>query len=241
MKQLQLFCMCVELDWLDPVTYAEVSQIRAVVLAELHTLEIVSPDNDPTGVLDVMAHWDLPSLKQVTLCGQRRVHSSIPFFVTHSPQLTTLEFNHIGDDAGRILELCSNITELVTHIHFVDEQILGGHETVERLGLRGLCMAEHSYSDRCNIVESLKAIFPIVLNKTSYPRIEVIRLLDYQQTRFAEQKWRATDIAFWAFLVKKFWRYGVWIEDHEGKVLGIKFSEATVMLPEEITFECLIG
>ncbi len=241
MKLLQSFFMCVQLPYVYPDTYAELRRIRAVRLEELHTLEIASPDSDPSGVLGVMAHWDLPSLKQVTLCGQRLVQSGIPFFVSHGPRLTTFEFDHIGDGANRILELCSNITELVTHIRFADKQILGGHETVRRLGLRGLYMVEHSYSDRCNIIEAFKAIFPVLLDKTSYPLIKVVRLLDFQQVRFAEQKWRATDVVFWAFWAKKFQRNDVRVEDHEGKVLAIKFSEATVMLPEEIEFEHLIG
>jgi len=241
MKRLQSFFMCVQLPYVHPVTYAELRRIRAVELEELHTLEIASPDSDPSGVLGVMAYWDLPLLKQVTLCGQRRLQSAIPFFVAHGPRLNTFEFDRIGDDAERILGLCSNITELVTHIRFADEQILGGHKTVKRLGLRGLNMDQCNYSDRCNVIEALKAIFPVVLNKTSFPRIEVVRLLDYQQTGFAEQKWRAADVAFWAFWVKKFKRDGVRIEDHDGKVLAVKFSEATVMLPEEIALEHVVG
>ncbi len=99
----------------------------------------------------------------------------------------------------------------------------------------------HSYSDRCNAVEALKAIFAVVLDKKSYPRIEVVRLLDLSTDTFRGAKWRAIDVVFWAFWVKKFKRNGVRIEDHEGEALAIKFSEATVILPEEIAFEHLVG
>ncbi len=241
MERLKTFFMCVQLPFMYPVSYAKLRRIRAVELEELHTVEIASADSDPSGVLSVMAHWELPSLRQVTLCGQRCVQSGISFFVTHGPRLTSLEFDRIGDDADRILELCNNITELVTDIRFANEQILGGHGTVKRVGLRGLNMAEHSYSVRCNAVAALKGIFPVLLDKKRYPNIKVVRLLDYQQVRFAEQKWRVIDVTFWAFWVRKFRRDDVRIEDHEGKVIAVRFSEATVMLPEEIACQHLVG
>ncbi|KLO16837.1 hypothetical protein SCHPADRAFT_194868 [Schizopora paradoxa] len=239
LRQLQSFFMCVQLPYVLPVTYAELCRIRAVELPNLHTMEIASPDCDPSGVLGVMAYWDLPSLKQVTLCGQRRLQNAIPFFAAHGPRITTLEFDRVGDDVDRMLKLCSKLTDLVTHIRYADEQILGGHKKVKRVGLRGLHMAEHSYSDRCNAIEALKEVFPAVLDKKRYPRMKIVRLLDYEQTRFSEQKWRACDVSFWAFWVKKFDRDGVRIEDHEGNVLAVKFSDAKVMLPEEIAIQHL--
>lgn len=237
MKRLQSFFMCVQAPFHVPLTYSELCGIRGVVLPDLHTLEIASPDNNLSRVLGVMAHWCLLSLRQVTLCGQRHLQNGNSFFAAHGPQLKILEFDRMEDNAHQVLTLCCRLTELVTHIRFAHDQILSGHPTVERLGLRGLHMVQHSYASRCNVIQALKAIFPSLIDGKSFPSIQVLRLLDYEQSNFTEQKWRASDVVFWASWAKRLDRKGVRLEDHEGKVFAVNFSLAKVMLPEEIAIQ----
>lgn len=237
MKLLQSFFMYQQLPLGLPLTYNELCRIRAVELPCLHTLEIASDDDDPSEVLGVMAYWVLPSLKKVALCGQRRLQNADSFFIAHGPRLRIFEFDRIGDNAHRVLELCSKLTELVTHIRYAEEQILGGHPNVRCLGLRGMYRVQDSYATRCDAIQALKAVFPSLSDGKRYPCIKFMRLLDYEQSQFTEQKWRASDVVFLAYWVKKFDREGPRLEDHEGEVFKVKFSQATVLLPEEMAVQ----
>ena len=66
-------------------------------LRELHSLEVVSLDVDPSTLLERLAEWRLPSLRQVVITGQIDLADAKAFFVKHGEKIRLLEFDHAGD------------------------------------------------------------------------------------------------------------------------------------------------
>ncbi|EJD00420.1 uncharacterized protein FOMMEDRAFT_148220 [Fomitiporia mediterranea MF3/22] len=157
---LQSLFMCVQQD----ITLGQLSKLKAagpISLPHLHTIELVSPDFDPSVILTLMADFDLPSLRQIVLCGQDDLADAHLFFTAHGPKLTTLEFDFAGEpnvespttippptyptsdnlpERGpeMLLTRCPNLKELVLQVHWASEQALPGHPQIERIGIRGL-------------------------------------------------------------------------------------------------------
>ncbi|KAH8109135.1 hypothetical protein DFH11DRAFT_974052 [Phellopilus nigrolimitatus] len=257
-SSLQSFFMCVQHD-LDAIL-KELKTLERVELPYLHTLELVSPDTDPSDVLTVMESWRLPSIRQVVLCGQAELEHASAFFATHGPQLHTLEFDYAGEQetsigpegptrgAAMLLARCPNIKELVLQVHWAASQATRGHAAIERVGLRGLHLLAHAQArarggalalpehdaEQRTVLHALGAAFPMLLDRTRYPNVKLVRLLDFDQSRFRSVPWRSSGVAFWAFWVKRFERVGVRLEDHSGDLVRVVFREVNVLLPEDM-------
>lgn len=230
-KGLRSLFMCVQRP-LDPKEDLEV--LKNVELQQLHTVELVSADHDPSDMLDLMSHWSLPGLRQVVLCGQTGLREGTEFFTAHGPRIHTLEFDQIGTKCGEVLTLCPELRELVVNMAYAHSQVDRGHPKVQRVGLRGLNVVERGFQEQTFVINALKQTFPLFLDRKRFPAVKLVRLLDFDGSKFKSIKWRATDIAFWAFWTKRFERMAVRLEDHEGKLITIKFSEVNILLPEDL-------
>lgn len=152
---------------------AHVERLKAagqVSLPELHTLELVSTDFDPSIVLTLISLWNLPRLRQVVLCGQCDLDHAFRFFEAHGSKLHSLEFDYAGEPEpdlvaesqlhtpgpheipqkgpAMVLLMCPNLRELVLHTHWAAFQAQPGHPNVERIGLRGLHLLASSSQPR---------------------------------------------------------------------------------------------
>ena len=262
-SNLQSLFMCVQQDF-NAEHIERVKAAGPASLPQMHTLELVSPDFDPSPVLSIMASWDLPSLRQVVLCGQEALDDAHEFFSVHGPKLTTLEFDYAGEpedslpstspsglpESGpqMLFARCPNLKELVLQVHWAATQARFGHPEIERIGLRGLHLfslqaarlrvgglalrPEHDAEQRA-ILRALKSAFPILIERSRFPKIKAVRLLDFDQSRFRSIPWRVSGVTFWAFWVRRFERLGVRLEDHEGQLVKVVFRELNVLLPED--------
>lgn len=261
-ENLQSLFLCVQQD-LDASHANRLDAIGPISLPELHTIEIVSPDFDPSDVLLVMAKWVLPKLRQLVLCGQTELSFAHYFLEKHGARLTTLEFDYAGEsdldpvspDAlpkhgpEMLLRHCPNLTELILQVHWAPTQAIPGHPKIERIGLRGLhfpnlgsqsrnrggglALRPEHDAEQRAVLQALKAAFPILVDRARFPSIKSVRLLDFDQSRFRSIPWRASGVAFWAFWVKRFERLGIRLEDHTGKLIEVIFREVNVLLPED--------
>ncbi|OCB88489.1 hypothetical protein A7U60_g4397 [Sanghuangporus baumii] len=259
--KLQSLFLCVQQD-LDASHAEKIDAIGSLTLPELHTIELVSPEFDPSDVLLVMAAWKLPGLRQLVLCGQTDLSFAHCFFEAHGPSLSTLEFDYAGESDPEpafqsvlpqrgpemLFAHCPNLTELILQAHWASSQALPGHPKIERIGLRGLHLhagsqtrnrggglalrPEHDAEQRA-ILQALRAAFPILVDRARFPSIKSVRLLDFDQSRFRSIPWRASRVAHWAFWVKRFERLGIRLEDHAGDLIEVIFREVNVLLPED--------
>ncbi|KAL5480397.1 hypothetical protein ACEPAI_1667 [Sanghuangporus weigelae] len=259
--KLQSLFLCVQQD-LDASHAEKIDGVGPVTLPELHTIELVSPEFDPSDVLLVMATWKLPSLRHLVLCGQTDLSFAHCFFEAHGPSLSILEFDYAGESdlepafqsvlpqrgPEMLFTHCPNLTELILQAHWAASQALPGHPKIERIGLRGLHLhagsqtrnrggglalrPEHDAEQRA-ILQALRAAFPILVDRARFPSIKAVRLLDFDQSRFRSIPWRASRVAHWAFWVKRFERLGIRLEDHAGDLIEVIFREVNVLLPED--------
>lgn len=206
-------------------------------LPKLHTFEIVSVEEDIRGVLKVMATWELPSLRRIVFTGLTGTEALIPFFTAHGPQLSILEFDVLGDNGDPILRLCPLVSELVLHVHWAHvHKFSSNHPGVQRVGLRGLNFRDHRNRDSYvhAALESLKRCFHTILVLGRFPSLQLVRLLDFEQSVFGRRSWSTSDVVTWAFWVTRFERLGVRLEDHEGQLIKVDFRKMNVQLPEDI-------
>lgn len=71
----------------------------------------------------------------------------------------------------------------------------------------------------------------MILSAGTFPALQLVWLLDFEQERFSTRKWSPADIVLWAFWVRRFERLGVRLEDHNGQLIRTEFSEINVLLP----------
>ncbi|THH05553.1 hypothetical protein EW145_g4707, partial [Phellinidium pouzarii] len=83
------------------------------------------------------------------------------------------------------------------------------------------------------LLQALGTAFPVFLNRSRFPKVTLVRLIDFDQSRFRSVPWRVAGVAFWAFWVKRFERVGVRLEDHKGDLIRVIFREVNVLLPED--------
>ena len=225
---------------MHPIVIAgNIEDLYDIEFGKLHTIELVSPDHDPSDLLSIMAHWKLPALKQLVLCGQSCLKDVTPFFEAHGAQVYTLEYDYIGEKSHEVLSLCPELRELVVNMNYTHPQLMNGHAKIERIGIRGLHIVERGFEEQRMMLTELKYAFPIFLNRAMFPNVTLVRLLDFDATKFKTTKWKSPDVGLWAFWIKRFERIGVRLEDHEGNLLTLKFSEINLLLPEDIAAENL--
>lgn len=162
MTELRSLFLCID-EFVDAVALKGLLYSGHISLPNLHTLEMVSCNSDPSEVLVAMASWDLPALQQVTLTGQEELINAGPFFEAHGHKLKTLEFDYAGEmtpiEEGSplpmdhlepqsgpeiLLSKSSNLAELVLQLHWAQVQAASGHPTVKYIGLRGLHLMSHN-------------------------------------------------------------------------------------------------
>lgn len=257
-RELQSFFMCLHTD--HAAIIRKVPQlVPYTCLPALHTFELISSDVDPSALLRLLGGWDLPSIRQVVLSGQLTLSDAWTFFAAHGKKLRTLEFDYagealppvnangeaimdLGDDGlplrgpAMLFARCPNLDELVLHMHWVAAQATPGHPRVSRIGVRGLVLLSVRAAARApqrGVVQHLGAAFRALLQEGRFPKLKVVRLLDFDQASFQSLRWRTSSVTFWAFWVKRFEVRNIRLEDHAGELVRIVFSEMNVLLPED--------
>lgn len=154
-----------------------------------------------------------------------------------------------GDDGlpsrgpAMILTRCPNLDDLVLHMHWTPAQALPGHPRVSRIGIRGLMFllfpdaplraqpgaAHHQHQ----FLQHLGAAFQALVVPNRFPKLKVVRMLDFEQSCFQSLRWRTSSVAFWALWVRRFENMGIRLEDHVGEVVKMVFSRVNVLLPED--------
>ncbi|KAI5122392.1 hypothetical protein M0805_002943 [Coniferiporia weirii] len=258
-QKMQAFFLCVQHDVSASIKQA-LDTLKQIRLPHMHSLEVVSPDIDPSVVLTLMASWDLPVLRQVVLCGQIDLCDAHTFFAAHGPKLRTLEFDYAGEPEASVelgdlpergpamlFARCPNLKEVVLQVHWAAGQATPGHASVERIGVRGLHLLAHAHArtrggalalrerdaEQRAVLDALCAAFQIFLTPPLFPKVTLVRLLDFDQSRFRSVPWRVESVTKWAFWVKRFERVGVRLEDHKGDLVRVIFREINVLLPED--------
>ncbi|THH01192.1 hypothetical protein EW145_g6960, partial [Phellinidium pouzarii] len=132
-EQLHALFLCVQHDISNSII-KRLEGLKQKRLPHMHTLEVLSPDNDPSVVLTLMASWELPALRQLVLCGQTDLDDARTFFAAHGPKLQTLEFDYAGEPEepvgsdppdrgpGMLFARCPNLKEVVLHAHWAATQ-----------------------------------------------------------------------------------------------------------------------
>lgn len=209
--------------------------LGSVVLDELHSLEMFS--FDPSNFLDTMSDWKLPALRRVSLRSQQVLEDRklFAFFEVHGPQLTILEIDCLSVFAPSVLTLCPNLMEIITDITLAVPNRLFGHPSVRRIGFRGFHMVDHRPVRR-ETIACFGTIFPSFLEKTTFPKIESIRFLDFDQHSFGKQGWLMSEAKLWVQCVRRCREQGVRLEDHDGNLVNIEVADE-IMHFEESYFD----
>ncbi len=202
MEHLHDLSLCLS----DNYTSSGAAPITVVALVFLNTLEICL--SNPSDMLASVQHWHLPSLRCISLCGQdvKQVTDStkiIPFFEVHGPRLTILEFDCIAR-LGTIYKHCHNLSEVVTQTGFAVShlgilELVYGHPNLTCFGLRGFLDAEANVFARFEATLFFHHAFPILLDKQRYPKLQTVRLLDYNHDRFFEHEWFVSQYKIWSY------------------------------------------
>ncbi len=201
---------------------------RLVVLEHLHSLELFS--FKPSDALGILKDWKLPSLRRFSL---RNSHTferakALSFFEEHGSRLTILEFDYLPILAKDVLTFCPNLTDLITDVRLAVINRLGGHPNLQRVGLRGFFMIKDNEFVRLIVSDCLDNFFPFLIDKELFPKLSVIRLLDYDQDRFGEQGWIMSEAQQWSQWVQRFKQASARFEDHDGQIIKVDVEKLTI-------------
>lgn len=111
-----------------------------ITLKKLHTLEVVSPESDPSSLLCLMATWGLDKLHRFGLTTLSDLSNPFPFYRAHGPKLGIHDFSFLGSQTGpAILHLCTQVSDMITHLRWAPLHVRRlESKTVKRIGIRGV-------------------------------------------------------------------------------------------------------
>lgn len=195
--------------------------VQTAELPHLESLDLVA--SNPAPVLLALARWSLPSLGHLSVSNSYHFANFdgariLPFFEAHGFKLTFLSLESVTITQD-IFDACPNLSDLALSVRVALASRFARHPNLRRIGFRGFRDLEGNSVLAILISVVFDEYFPMLMDRTMFPLLRNIRLLDYKQDRFDEPAWLMSDIVRWSYWAEQSKLGGARLEDHNGDLV----------------------